>query len=32
MKILRVGSENFWPPERGALKKLGGGGGLRKFV
>ena len=31
MKILRGGSENFWTPKRGALKKLGGGG-LRKFV
>ena len=27
MKILRGGgSENFWTPKRGALKKLGGGG------
>ena len=24
MDILRDGSENFWTPERGALKKLGG--------
>ena len=30
MKILRGGSENFETPERGPLKKLGGG--LRKFV
>ena len=26
MKILRGGPENFQTPERGALKKLGGGG------
>ena len=31
MKILRGGSENFYTPETGALKKLGGGG-LGKFV
>ena len=32
LKILRGGFENFYTPERGALKKLGGGGGLRIFV